>query len=211
MNINRRTVIAALPFAGAVATAASASEVQPSSLAALIAAHEAIWNKFGEAADRLNRKENAYEAHVRATGGTTLVHKSLGGAMELRDNRDSLKADIAADFFKVRNRLNDLARIAPELTEQAREALDKAAAKDILAVDAAYEQEAERKRKFGLTKVRQAWDDINDQEATALLAVCAFQCSTVEEYRMKGLYLARDVVADSMEDFHKEALTRSLA
>lgn len=200
MNINRRTVIAALPFAGVAATVATATEIQYSPLAALIEAHKTSWNRFSKIASRLSRKEDAYKAHVRATGGKPLVSKSLGGALEMLGTADSMKNDIAGEYLKARERLNFLEKITPELTAQAREALDRAAATDLLAVDAAYEQEAERRRKFGLTKALQAWDDAHTAHIAALHEICAYRCQTVEEYRMKGLYLTQPEVRDTLID-----------
>ncbi|WP_271896362.1 hypothetical protein [Candidatus Phyllobacterium onerii] len=203
MNINRRTVIAALPFAGAAATVvtvATAHEVQLSPLAAMIEAHKVSWNKFGKVAAQLSRKEDAYRAYVNANGGRPLVSKSLGGAYELSGDGSTAKENIAADYFKQRGRLASLEKIAPQLAEQAREALDRAAAQDLLAVDAAYEQETERKRKFGLTKALQAYEDAHTAHIAALHDICSYRCQTLEEYRMKGLYLTQPEVRDTLID-----------
>ena len=215
MTINRRTVLAALPLAGAAATiAATSASAAASPLASLIDAHQASWEYFGKVCDKLSRKEDAYDAFVKANGGKPLVFKSLGGALELHDNPGSLKQDITAEYFRARERLHFLAKVTPELTEQAREALDQAAAKDLLAVDAAHEEETQRRQKFGLTAVRKAWEAANDATHAALIAVCAYKCQTVEEFRMKGAYLLREDITDSMEGYEtafNEALARSLA
>lgn len=216
MTINRRTVIAAPLFAGAVATVATVetANAAPNAMIALIDAHQASWKHFGKVCDKLSSKEDAYDAFVKANGGKPLVFKSLGGALELRNDPDTLKQDITAEYFRARERLHFLAKITPELAEQAREALDQAAAKDLLAVDTAYENEAQRRQKFGLTAVRKAWEAADEASHAALMAICAYRCQTAEEYRMKGAYLLREDIADSMEGNEvafNEALARSLA
>jgi hypothetical protein len=205
--VSRRAV---LPIAaGALASAAVIPAVadQSGELAALIAAHRAAGERFGNACQAEDEISDDYrKAHGEATAPCL-----LGDAVSLRLDREECIDFIAERFDAQRKHLERLARVAPEIAAQAAAALDAKEAENIALLDRAIEEEEARREAFGWSAAKREWRVACDADDGALVAVCAYVCRSPEEGRLKAEYLLRHLNDMAFEREEMEALLQSIA
>jgi hypothetical protein len=186
-SIARRKLIqggAALAVVAAVPATAEADGM--AGLERLIEAHRAAYQAFCEAIDREQQAENAY----KALGLEKPLVPSLlcGGKYELYD-RASVAKSLRKDFDYQLDALRPLARIAPEIAEQARKAFEATLKENMRVLNKVVAEEERQKNAFGLTVVKRDLEAANRAEEKTYVAVCAHQCRTIEEARRKAEYL----------------------
>jgi hypothetical protein len=178
-----------------------------SPLRGLIEAHRAAFDAFDRAVSRQSEMDVAYDwafppeesPFVPSCGGCSMRH-----GLELS------KKIIAESYQHQCNALTPLFRIAPELAEQARAALDAKEAENMELIDRLFADEDARKEAFGLAAASRAFESTNNAEEEALTALCAYPCETMAEARIKAEYLASTVAfSDGLEAEHTEALILS--
>ena len=199
----RRAVIAgiaAAPVAGLPALA------EGGELLALIEAYRGAHAAFLPACDDLDRMENAWS---EVEGDGFIVPSLLGGGSGSVNGRERCKEFIAGGYEHNRNNLVFLGRIAPELAEQMRAVLDAKEAENMAIIDAAFEEENARKEAVGLLATKRRWEELRDAEESAALALCAYQCRTLDEARIKAAAILESPMMDDLAGGHAEALLRS--
>jgi hypothetical protein len=206
---SRRAMIgalAALPIASMPAVAGVAGA---SPLRGLIDAHRVAFDAFCQATDRENELEEAYKEAFPPEEvpfvPSLLDAGSCGCGMQ--NGLERSKEIIAGSYQHQRNALTPLSRIAPELAEQARSALDAKEAENMELVDRLFADEEARKETLGLAAAERAWAATNNAEDEALTALCAYPCETIAEARIKMEYLAS--TSDELQSHHVEALVLS--
>jgi hypothetical protein len=176
---SRRAMIgalAALPIASVPAVAGIAGA---SPLRGLIDAHRIAFNTFNQAIDREYELEEAYkEAFPPEEMPFVPSLLGAGGGCGMRNGLERSKEIIAGSYQHQRNALTPLSRIAPELAEQARAALDAKEAENMELVDRLFADEEARKETFGLAaaeRARAATDNAEDEALTKIWATHARQ------------------------------------
>ncbi|MGA9826699.1 MAG: hypothetical protein WBQ53_17975 [Methylocystis sp.] len=77
-------------------------------------------------------------------------------------------------------------------------------------IDKAFEDEEDRKEAFGLAEVERRWKVTNDAETETAMALCSYQCKTIEEARIRVEYILQTpLIRDDGEGEYLEALLRS--
>jgi hypothetical protein len=80
-------------------------------------------------------------------------------------------------------------RVAPELADQMRAALDKTEAENAALLNRMLAEEEARKEASGLAQAERAWEATADAEEEAFMAICSYRCRTPDEARLKAEYL----------------------
>jgi hypothetical protein len=135
---SRRAMIgalAALPIASMPAVAGVAGA---SPLHGLIDAHRVAYDAFIHAMDQEEQMEEAYK---EAFPEMPTVPSLIGGSRDMRHGVDDCKEFITIIYERQRERLFPLSRIAPEIAEQARAALDAKEAENMELVDRLFADE----------------------------------------------------------------------
>jgi hypothetical protein len=204
---SRRAMIgalAALPIASVPAVAGIAGA---SPLRGLIDAHRVAYDAFIQAIDREDELEGAYkEAFPPEEMPFVPSLLGAGGGCGMQHGLERSKEIIAESYQRQRDALTPLSRIAPELAEQARSALDAKEAENMELVARLFADEEARKDTFGLAAASRAWSAACDAEDEALTALCAYPCENIAEMRIKAEYLVS--MPDELQD-HVDALLQS--
>lgn len=136
----------------------------------------------------------------------------VGEAYSIKLGREFCEEHLAAAYSRERDRLKALGRIAPDLAEQARVAIDAKEAENRVLLDGMLADEEARKEAFGLGEAERDWDRAEQAEHEAAIAVCAYPCRTLEEARLKAEYLAKSPgLSDGLQDEQREALLQSFS
>jgi len=208
---SRRAMIgalAALPIASMPAVAGVAGA---SPLRGLIDAHRVAFDAFIQALDREDELKGAYkEAFPPEEMPFVPSLLGAGGGCGMQNGLERSKEIIAGSYQHQRNALTPLSRIAPELAEQARAALDAKEIENMELVDRLFADEEARKETFGLAAASRVRDAVCDAEDEALTKIWGYSCETPEEARIKVEYLLSkpDFVNEAQPD-HVEALVLS--
>jgi hypothetical protein len=203
---SRRAMIgalAALPIASMPAVAGVAGA---SPLRGLIDAHCVAFDTFNRAIDREQELEEAYK-EAFPPEQMPFVPILLGGSHDMRYGVDDCREFITIIYERQRERLFPLSRIAPELAEQARSALDAKEAENMELVARLFADEEARKETFGLAAASRVRDAASDAEDELLTALCAYPCETMAEARIKAEYLVS--TSDELQSHHVDALLQS--
>lgn len=201
MTETSRRLFLAAGSAGAAFGALSAV-ARPSDLDSLIEAHRRALVAFEDAFGAEQAAQAAFDA--KHPKGIT-VPSGFGGCYSVDiTSRDEAKAIIAEDFERARVHLTNIERIAPGSTAFALTALAAKEADVIAAVDAILDKEA-GDLKAAEKKRREA----SEAEDAAVLAVCAYPCTTIEEARRKAAYVAAIPSIEDFGDGHVLAFIRS--
>lgn len=190
--------VTAIPAVGLCVGAESASE-----LPGLIKAHRAAYRAFCNAIRRREKLEEAYKAT------DVVVPCLLGDAFSLSYGRQFCEEHLVAEYRRQRASLERLSRIAPDLAEQARAALDAKEAENMAILDSMVDEEEARRESFGLAEAEREWDRTEDAEHEAAIAVCAYRCRALEEARIKAEYLATVPSLRDLMNEHVNALLQS--
>lgn len=199
----RRAVIAgitAAPVAGLPALARGGE------LLALGEAYRDAHEAFLAACDDLGRMEEAWK---EVKGDGFHVPSLLGGGLGSVSGREECKEFIAKGYEFHRERTVNIARIAPDLAEQMRVVLDAKEAENMALIDAAFEEEHARKEAIGLLAAKRRWGELCDAEESAALALCAYECQTLDEARIKATVILESPILDELGKGHAVALLRS--
>jgi hypothetical protein len=133
-----------------------------------------------------------------------------GGRCGMRNGLERSKEIIAGSYQHQRNALTPPSRIAPELAEHARAALDAKEIENMELVDRLFADEEARKETFGLAAASRVRGAASDAEDEALTALCTYPCETMVEARIKAEYLVSTVAfSDGLQEEHTEALILS--
>ena len=207
---SRRTVLGGIA-ATPVALAPAVSSARPSELLQLIDAHRAAFQAFSDACKKEDELCFAYREEQRSKP-EVVIPCLLGGVISIWRVQADCRTFIADAFETQRKRLEKLAQIAPEAADQMRKALDAKEIENLALVDSAFEEERARREAFGLEAATRQRDAANDADEAALIAVCAYVCSTAEEGRIKSEYLAEmHEQLDGFQQEHVLALLQSIA
>ncbi len=163
--------------------------VMSSDLQTLIDAHRAANKNFEAHLDQLANAEDAHEFIHR--NELYLAPNLLnGGGYEIgKFDCDECREMVSRDYDAQCHRLSTLARVAPDIAEQSRAALDAAKAKNMALIDKAFKEEEARKEASGLAQVQRDCDRANDAEDAAAMALCSYLCKTNEEARIRAQYI----------------------
>jgi hypothetical protein len=206
-DLSRRNVwkpiAAGLVAAAVIPSAANAA----APLLGLIEAHRAAHSAFCRAIDHENEMEEAYEA---AFPQTIQVPSLIGGGLSMSNGYDECKKFIADSYQCQRDHLTPLSRIAPELAEQARAALDVKEVENMALIDEVFAEEETRKEVFGFAAAMRAKEEADDAEIEAAVALCVYPCKTIDEAAIKAKYLkSAPGFKDGLQPDHAEALLKS--
>jgi hypothetical protein len=130
-----------------------------------------------------------------------------GGGCGMQHGLERSKEIIAKSYQHQRDVLTPLSRIAPELAEQARAALDAKEIENMELVDRLFADEEARKETFGFAAAERAWTATNNAEDEALTALCAYPCETIAEARIRAEYLVS--MSGELQDYHFDTLLQS--
>jgi hypothetical protein len=203
--ISRRALAAGLALAPVASLSALAKAAK---IVELIDNHRSAREAFDRVVDNLERIDDAYrDAH----GSEEIIVPSLlGGGISLRMGDEECRKHISSGYENQRRGLAPLGRIAPDLAEQARAALDAKEAENMALVDKLFAEGEERKERFGLAAVERSWKEASEAEEAAARALCAYHCETLEEARIRAEYiLATPLIREDGNGEYFEALVWS--
>ena len=149
--------VAAIPAVGLCKGAKESSELRE-----LIKAHRAAHRAFCRAIDRLDVMTEAYKKSE-----ATVPCFMVGEAYEIKLGRAFCEKNLAAAYTRERDRLKALGRIAPDLAEQARAAIDAKEAENRVLLDSMLAEEEARKEAFGLSQAERDWESTEQAEHEA--------------------------------------------
>ncbi|MBV8848201.1 MAG: hypothetical protein JOZ16_01295 [Methylobacteriaceae bacterium] len=199
--VSRRNVlpIAAAALAGVAAMPAAAA---PSSrLAELINVHSAAKAAFDAACERLGTIDDAFDAAEPVKTIPVLIDEEHGRIL-LSHRRDDVRAQLASSYARRRAEVIVVARGFPgDAIGHLLPLLVAKEAENLQLLEQAFSEEDARREAFGLAAAEREYERGNEIEREALLAVCAFRCSTLAEARTKAAYLAELEILTYDEDF----------
>lgn len=211
-HVDRR----ALLTSSAIATAAIASASQEAraggdpgvsrELEGLIAAKHAAYARFIAAIDLVTDLESAH----LSKSAELFVPLSIGGGQsrtlrygDLDDVEADLREEIKRRYAEQRPKLAALAKVAPDLGDQATAVLRKAEQTDLRTLKRLIKEERARRSAVGLEQAIKERDEASDAERYALNAVCAYRCANMEEHRVKAEFL-KDFATGKYGDLQPE-------
>ncbi|WGJ13772.1 hypothetical protein QEV83_13915 [Methylocapsa sp. D3K7] len=208
---SRRAIIGALAAIPVVSVPAFAGVASAPPLLGLIDAHRAAYNAFDRAISRESELEEAYKEAFPPEEMPFIQNLiSDGCGCGMQHGLERSKEIIAGSYQHQRNALTPLSRIAPELAEQGRAALDAKEIENMELVDRLFADEEARKETFGLAAASRVRDAVSNAEDEALTALCAYPCETIAEARIKAEYLvSMPTFSDGLPDHQVEALLLS--
>ena len=211
---SRRSILAGMAGAAMLPTAAMAGTVAPAAAASpdlyrLIEDHRTAYRALEEAIDREQAFETAYDD---VYSDPVIVPSLLGGGLGMSNGHEVCKKQIAAGYETQRERLTQLARVAPDLAEQVRAVMDAKEAENMTLVDRVFAEEEARREAFGWAAAKRDSEAASDAEIAAAMAICAYPCGTIEEARIRAEYLATaPIFSDGLQPDQVEALLLSFA
>ena len=132
-----------------------------------------------------------------------------GEAYSISLGREFCEQHLADAYANQRDRLKGLAKVAPDLAEQARQVIDAMEAQNKVLLDHMLAEEEARREASGLADAELNWERTEEAEHEAAIAVCSYRCRTLEEAQIKAKYLASAPGLKDMWDEHVEALLQS--
>ncbi|UVK55089.1 hypothetical protein DBIPINDM_001579 [Mesorhizobium sp. AR02] len=200
-TLNRRTALAVTSagFVSAITVLSTPAKAVPveatpvsTELLALIDAKHAAYARFEEAIERATPLEEEYLPKT----AELYVPLSIGGGQshslrysELERVEDDLRDDIKRRYREQAQKLIALHKVAPDLGKQSAAALRKAEQADLRTLKRIVKQERARRSAVGLEQAINERNEASDAERSALNAVCAYRCTTMEEHRVKAEFL----------------------
>ncbi|RWN47386.1 MAG: hypothetical protein EOS03_13660 [Mesorhizobium sp.] len=213
-HVNRRAILSSSAIAtAAIAVAdqdaragdASASCVSRE-LKGLIEAKHAAYARFIAAIDVATDLE---EAHLPKSA-ELFVPLSIGGGQsrslrysELESIEADLSDDIKRRYAEQQQKLAALAKVAPDLGKQSSAALRKAEQADLRTLKRLIKEERARRSAVGLEQAINERNESCDAERSAINAVCAYRCTSMEEHRIKAEFL-KDFATGKYGDLQSE-------
>jgi nitrogen fixation-related uncharacterized protein len=185
----RRAALAALASLPALAVLPAVAMASTTQLAALIEARRAAWAAFGVTVTALEAAEPDKAIVIPGVGASWYPVKS--------HQYEDLKNHIEDDFADEIEKTTTISALSPTLAEQARTLLE---ARRAFCFDHLDEVFADYK------VAKAAWDEANDAEEVAMMAVCSYRCSSIEEVAIKVRYL---VGVDEITELQRDAFLAS--
>lgn len=202
MPINRRTVIAALPFAATAATPAIASAPEPSLLAGLIERHQNALTMLNDASIAMDK------ADTRLLKDDPIYIAPFKQGWSMKMGEDKVRQELSQAVQKQRERCGSISAINPALGTQVLQELNECEVKALADIKRAF---AELEAKYQVNATDNAWRIASDAEEQALLEVCSYHCHTQGEHKARAEYLSDWSVRQSLFDEHYKALLQSMA
>lgn len=115
----------------------------------------------------------------------------------------NLSDEIKRRYAEQHQKLAALAKLALDLGRQSAAALRKAEQTDLRALKRLVKEERARRSAVGLEQAINEGNDASDAERSALNAVCAYWCTTMEEHRVKAEFL-KDFATGKYGDLQSE-------
>jgi hypothetical protein len=202
-QISRRALAAGLALAPVAGLAGAAT---PAKIYEMIDAHRSANRAFERAIDDLQRFTDAYE---EANGDGFQVPCLLGGGMGSSNGYEECKRHFKSAYETNRRNMRCLSNIAPELAEKALAAFDFKEIENMALIDELFAEEAARREKFGLAEAERRWEETSEADSVAALALCSYQCQTLEEARIRAEYIMQASIIHEDEGEYFSALLRS--
>lgn len=194
---SRRLFLASGPAAALVCGVGAAHAGICDELWSLIDAHRAACDAFCEAIDIEQQTKQAYEA---AYPDRILIPSFTGQFHELSYGREYCENSIAEQYQRQRQMLGGLARLEPKIAEQARAAIDLKEKAAFAEMERIVAEEEARQEEFGLGAAKRKWQETNDAERAAAIALLSYRCKTIEETRVKVEYVNSSSLVDEIHE-----------
>ncbi|MER9398374.1 hypothetical protein NKI46_09585 [Mesorhizobium sp. M0615] len=97
--------------------------------------------------------------------------------------------DVKSRYAEQQQKLMALAKVAPDLGKQSAVALRKAERADLRTLKRLIKEERARRSAVGLEQAINERNEASDAERSALNAVCAYRCTTMEAHRVRAEFL----------------------
>lgn len=201
--ITRRTLIAALPFAGAVSIPGIATASDSSPLLALIEAHKEASRRF----DIIAEVEDEADLKFTAAHKDDIYIGPFKSGWDMRMGEDWVQEQVSLAIHRQCERMAAIYALNQELGDQVMCELHKAAIDQKAKVTEAFAKVEQEREECGLNDLKRQWEAESDAFQETLHAICSYRCETVEEHRVRAEYLS----TCDMSDMHHRALLRSTA
>lgn len=201
--INRRTLIAALPFAGSVSIPGIATASDSSPLLALIEAHKGASRRFDIIADVEDKADMKFSAAHK----DDIYVGPFKSGWDMRMGEDWVQEQVSLAIHRQCERMSALTALNAELGDLVMMELHKAAIDQKAKVSEAFAKVEQEREDCGLNDLKRQWEAESNAFQETLHAICSYRCETVEEHRIRAEYLS----TCDMSDTHHRALLGSTA